>query len=418
MTRLEDRAPGTDIDEGGITLRVRRSLDEGSAGMKRAMSDWGKPLLPSCRHALLAVTLGVLALVVLAGCSSPAEELAVVDYTPLPGNDWEVSTPTEVGLEPMLVDELYRSASELETIYGLLVVKDGQLIGEAYFNEGSVSQKALLQSVAKSYTSALVGIALDQGCLSSVDQKMIEFFPDLASHISDPRKREITIKDMLQMRAGYPPEESDQALWEAVWSGNYVHLVADIPLASDPGASFQYSNLTAHWLGIIVARACEIDLRSFGQAHLFDPLAAEIGNWKKDLDGYNWAAGEIHVSARDAAKFGVLYLNDGEYDGKQVISAGWVRDSLQTYSEGAHGKIGRFRDIGYGYQWWSARVGDHQVNFAWGHGGQLIVLLDALDMVVVVTADPFYDVYGSESWQHEKANFQLVGEFISTLPTD
>lgn len=373
------------------------------------------------RHSFLMATLAIFILTLLAGCDSSApsiEDFESIDYRPLPGDDWQISTPEEQGLEPMLVAELYHDAAELETLYGLLVVKNGYLIAEDYFNEGSVGQKALLQSAAKSITSALVGLALEQGCLSSVEQKMIDFFPDFADRIVDPRKREITLRDMLQMRAGYPPEESDQALWEAVWSGDYVHLVADFPLTSDPGTEFQYSNLTAHWLGIIVARACDTDLKSFGQEHLFDPLGSEIGDWKKDLDGYNWAAGEIHVSARDAAKFGMLFLNDGQFEGNQIVPADWVRDSLQTYSEDAYDNVGEFRDIGYGYQWWSAKVGDHEVNFAWGHGGQLIVLLDDLNMVVVVTADPMYEVYGSESWQHEKANIELVGDFIDSLSAD
>ncbi|MGD8587059.1 MAG: serine hydrolase [Chloroflexota bacterium] len=362
------------------------------------------------------VTLAIIALILLCGCDSSPEELESVDYTPLPGDAWPVSTPEQQGLDPMLVADLYHNASELETLYSLLVVKDGRLIAEDYFNEGSLGQKALLQSVAKSYTSALMGIALDQGCLSSVDEKMIDFFPDFADQITDPRKRQITIREMLQMRAGYPPEESDPALWEAVLSGDYVHLVADFPLTSDPGTEFQYSNLTAHWLGVIVARACDTDLKSFAQAHLFDPLGAEIGRWKVDLDGYNWAAGEIHVSARDAAKFGLLYLNDGQFEGQQIVPADWVRDSLQTYSEDAYHNIGDFHDIGYGYLWWSAEVGDYHVNFAWGHGGQLIVLVDDLDMVVVVTADPFYLTNSSESWKHEKASFELVGDFIDSLP--
>jgi len=93
-----------------------------------------------------------------------------------------------------------------------------------------------------------------------------------------------------------------------------------------------------------------------------------------------------------------------------------VHDSLQTYSEDAYGDISGIKDIGYGYQWRSATVGDYPVNFAWGHGGQLIVLVDELDMVVVVTADPFYEEYGSQSWKHEKANFNLVADFITSLP--
>lgn len=365
---------------------------------------------------VFVMTLGILIPALLAGCGPSIEDLQAVDYAPLPADDWQVATPAEVGLDPMLVAELYHNAAELETIYSLLVVKDGQLIAEDYFNEGSVGQKALLQSAAKSYVSAVVGIALDQGCLSSVDQEMIDFFPDFADQIVDPRKRQITIGDMLKMRSGYPPEESDAALWEAVWSGDYVHLVAEFPLTHDPGTTFQYSNLTSHWLGVIVARACITNLKSFAQEYLFDPLHAEIGNWKEDLDGYNWGAGEIHVSARDAAKFGLLYLHDGSFEGKQIISAEWVRDSLRTYSEDAYDDIGRFRNLGYGYQWWSATIGDQPVNFAWGHGGQLIVLLDEPDMVIVVTADPFYEVYGSESWEHEKASFDLVGEFINSLP--
>jgi hypothetical protein len=150
----------------------------------------------------------------------------------------------------MLVAELYRDAAELETLYGLLVIKNGRLIAEKYFNEGSVEQLSKRASVTKSYTSALVGIALDQGCLSSVDQKMIDFFPEVTNQITDPRKKQIKIRDMLQMRAGYPWEETDPALWEALWSGSYLNDIFDFPLTCNPGTEFQYSNLTSHWPAI------------------------------------------------------------------------------------------------------------------------------------------------------------------------
>jgi CubicO group peptidase (beta-lactamase class C family) len=352
-----------------------------------------------------------------------AEELEAVDYTPLPGDDWKVSTPAEQGLDPMLVADLYLDATGLSTLYGLLVIKNGHLIAEGYFNGAAVDQKALLQSATKSYTSALVGIALDQGCLSSVDQKMMEFFPEFAAQITDPRKEQITIRDMLQMRAGYPWEETDPALWEALLTGNLLPLIVDFPLISDPGTEFHYSNLTSHWLGVIVARACETDLKSFAQEHLFSPIDAEVGEWIQDRDGYYIGLAELRFTARDAAKFALLYLNDGEYEGNRVVSADWVRESLQSYSEGIteggilSGEVGRyFRDIGYGYQWWSASAGDHHFDFAWGHGGQLIVLLDELDMIVVVTADPFYLQHDDESWRNERANINLVGKFIKSLP--
>jgi CubicO group peptidase (beta-lactamase class C family) len=352
-----------------------------------------------------------------------AEELEAVTYTPLPGDDWKVSTPAEQGLDPMLVAELYLDAANMETLYGLLVIKDGYLIAERYFNEGSVEQKARLQSVTKSYTSALVGIALEQGCLSSLDQKMMDFFPELAGKITDPRKEQITIRHLLQMRAGYPWEETDPALWDGLLSGYYPPLIEEFPLVVDPGTEFNYSNLTSNWLGIIVARACGRNLKAYAEEHLFPLIDAEMGDWGTDRDGHNNGCADLHVTARDAAKFGLLYLNDGEYRGNQVVSANWVRESLQSYSENLNsgaprsGRIGRyFRDGGYGYQWWSAVVGDHHFDYAAGHGGQLIVLLDDLDMIIVVTAYPFYLVHDSEAWKHEQAIFNLVGKFIKSLP--
>lgn len=351
-------------------------------------------------------------------------ELRAVKYTPLPGNGWKVSTPTKQGLDPMLVAELYLDAAELETLYGLLVVKNGCLIAEGYFNEGSVKQLSKRASVTKSYTSALVGIALAQERLESVDQKMIDFFPESKDQITDPRKKQITIRQMLQMRAGYPWEETDMKYWDAIWTGEYLSLIEKLPLTSDPGTKFQYSNLTSHWLGIIVARACGKDLKSFGQEHLFSPLDVNVGDWNQDVNGYYIGCGDIQFTARDMAKFGLLYLNDGEYEGNQIIPSDWISKSLESYSDDIDtagiksGRVGRYlHDIGYGYQWWSATVDGHHINFAWGHGGQLIILLDKLGMVIVVTADPFWgkDLHW-QAWKHEQANINLVGKFIKSLP--
>jgi CubicO group peptidase (beta-lactamase class C family) len=364
--------------------------------------------------------LSILSSSTLAGCGGPsAEELAAVDYTPLARDDWPVSTPEEQGLDPMLVAELYHNAGQLETLYALLVVKNGHLIAEKYFHEGAVDRKNEQQSATKSYTSALVGIALDQGCLSSVDQKMIDFFPEFAGQVTDPRKKQITIRDMLQMRSGYPDEETDPAVFEALLSGNYLPLIVGFPLTSEPGTKFQYSGLTSHWLGVMVARACHTDLKSYAQEHLLAPLDAGVGDdWIQDADGYYIGLAGMDVTARDMAKFGMLYLNDGQYEGNQIMSAEWVHDSLQAYSDDARGTVGRFRDMGYGYQWWSARVDDRHLDFAWGHGGQLIVLLEEFDMVIVVAADPFWQQHNDQSWKHEKLMFNLVGRFIESLPSE
>jgi CubicO group peptidase (beta-lactamase class C family) len=265
----------------------------------------------------------------LTGCGGPStEELEAVKYTPLVRDDWAVSTPEEQGLDPALVAQLYYNAEQLETLYGLLVIKNGYLVAEKYFHAGAVDRKDNRQSITKSVVSALVGIALDQGCLSSVDQKMMAFFPELADQIQDSRKGEITIQHLLQMRAGYPWEESDPALWESLGSGDYLPLIVDFPLVRDPGTGFDYSNLSSHLLAIIVARACDTDLKSYAQEHLFSPLGAKVGFWRQDREGYYLGFTEIELTARDMGKLGQLYLDGGEFEGNRIVPAGWVDDSL------------------------------------------------------------------------------------------
>jgi CubicO group peptidase (beta-lactamase class C family) len=400
MSTTRSDMPGRDLSEHSVQCPLFR--------------DRGNSLLPLLFTALFLV------LPILGGCGPRAEVLKAVDYTPLPGDDWQVSTPAEQGLDSMLVARLYFNAQKVETLFALLVVKNGYLIAEGYFNGGSIDQKSRLQSATKSYTSALVGIALDQGYLKSVDQKMMDFFPELADQIADPRKKQITIRQMLQMRAGYPWEESTAELFEMLYHGFRPSLLVDVPLVRDPGTGFEYSSLTSHLLGIIVARATGTDLRSFAEEHLFSPLEVEAGDWIKDWEGYYNGHADLHFNARDMAKFGLLYLDDGEYQGQQIIPAKWVHDSLQTYSEDAwRYKVGsNFRDIGYGYQWWSVRAGDHRYNLAWGHGGQQIVLVDELDVVIVVKADPLFGQHGGGPWKREKANLNLVADFISFLPEE
>ena len=350
-------------------------------------------------------------------CEPSPEDLGAVEFMPLTRDDWEISTPAEQGLDPMLVAEMYYNADQLETIYSLLVIKNGHLIAEKYFNGGSIEQKDRLQSATKSYTSALVGIALDHGYIKSIDQRMLDFFPEVADKITDPRKEQITIKNMLEMRTGYPWEESDPTLWDGLLSGYYPPLIEEFPLVDDPETRFHYSNLTSNWLGIIVDRASGTNLKSFAEEHLFSMIDVEPGEWGQDAEGHNNGCGDLFFSARDVAKFGLLYINDGVIDENQVIPADWIHDSLQTYSmnESYANDIGQFHDIGYGYHWWSARVGDHRINYAVGHGGQLIVLVDEFDMVIVTTAYPFYLEHNSESWRNEKAIITLVSEFVYSL---
>jgi CubicO group peptidase (beta-lactamase class C family) len=385
--------------------------------MKRAISAAAKALL-----LLLACCF--------AGCGCERRPFVDVDYTPEPGGDWEVSTPVAEGLDSTLVDRLYSDATYQPTLYGLLVIKNDRLVAEKYFNKGAIDQLSGRQSVTKSYVSACVGLAIEKGYLSNLDQRMMEFFPGYADSITDPRKNEITLRQMLQMRAGFPWEENEPPWFDVIfrqdsWPYSWQHNVADVPLTSDPGMKFGYSNLSSHLLAIALARGCSTSLDSFAREYLFEPMDAELGGWTRDRDGYCTGWAEIYVTARDMAKFGSVYLHGGRYRGTQVVPEEWVSASLERYSEGINftgwlpgaSELGKYlREVGYGYLWWSARAGKHRFDFAWGHGGQLIVRLDDLDMIVVTTADPLYEAPGESGWQYEGGIIDMVGKFINSLP--
>jgi CubicO group peptidase (beta-lactamase class C family) len=356
----------------------------------------------------------------LVGCSRgpTAGELAAVDYAPWPVDGWTVSAPQEHGLDPDAVAEVYWRASRLETINSLLVVKDGDLVAAGYFHDGFPTHQQRVQSVTKSVTGALVGIAIDQGCIPSVDEPMMTYFPELADEVRDPRKNEITIRQLLQMRAGFPWEEASAEGFEWLYNGFRPSNLIDVPLVRDPGAGWDYSNFSSHLLAIITARACEADLKDFAEQHLFDPLGITPGDWISDWEGYRNGHADLWLSALELARFGQLYLDAGRHDGQQIVPASWIADSWQPYTEHAwYYKVGNnFDRTAYGYQWWIIDAGPHTYDLAWGHGGQQIAVLPELDMVVVLTADPLHGQHGDRPWGLEKANLNLVADFIAGLP--
>jgi len=359
---------------------------------------------------------------VIAGMLRPlAKELAGVTYAPAERDDFVVSTLEAEGLDPALVAELYRDAKALPRLYSVLVVKNGKLVAEKYFNDGDIDTPSLMQSVVKSYFSAFAGVANKRGCLADLDQPVVDFFPEYAAQITDDRKTQITIRQLLQMRSGLPWEETDPVLWEKLIDEDNLKLLAEYPLVNDPGTAFNYSNLSTRLIGVIIERACGTDLRSLAEEALIGPIGGVLGEWPRDPQGHSHPV--LEATARTHASFGQLYLNGGVADGRQLLAKDWVDASLTNYSGDAwvtHQRLNRagryFRDLGYGYQWWQARVGERRVDFAWGHGGQLIALVGDLDMVLVLTAYPAWLEHDAENWSHERAHLNLAGKFISLLP--
>ena len=341
----------------------------------------------------------------------------VTHYAPEDLNDgWQVSTPEEQGVDPEKIEDAYQGADRLNTIYSLLVVKNGFLIAEGYFNGQSVSNANSIASVTKSFTSALTGIALRENVLSHPDQKLMEFFPEIDWPSIDPRKSTITLRQMLQMRSGYPWEEFDGYLETLFATNNWIPFLHEFPLQADPGTRFGYSCLGAHMMAIVVARAAGTTLLEFAQEFLFDPLGITVAYWPTDELGYYHGSGDMRFRPRDLARFGQLYLDRGLYLGRQIVPAQWVADSFQDYSTTTYGSdiMSAIRQLRYGYFWWSGTSGSHRLHFAWGHGGQIIAVADDLNMVVVATAAS-QSIFDNTSWDKEKAVLELVGRLIASL---
>jgi CubicO group peptidase (beta-lactamase class C family) len=137
---------------------------------------------------------------------------------------------------------------------------------------------------------------------------------------------------MLQMRTGYPWEESSAELFDLLFRGFRPSNLVEVPLVRDPGTEFACRNLTSHLLGVLVARACKTDRKPFARENLFAPLRINPGFWQADGESNHLGFSDLHLSAGDVAKLGLRYLNRGKYRGRQIVPAGWVRDSLQKKS--------------------------------------------------------------------------------------
>ena len=297
------------------------------------------------------------------------------------------------------------------------VVRHGTLVAEAYFHGENVHSANPIQSATKSFTSALLGIALDRGLLSDLDESMVDFFPGFVTPTMDARKRNITIRHLLQMRAGYPSDGDGDLVAQLNADGNWLRFAFQHPLASSPGEGWAYSNLSAMLLGGILTTATGTSALAFAEEYLFEPAGMQPTSWFADPQGYHVGSGGLNVRPRDLARFGLLYLHGGRWGGREVIPSDWVAESWQDHSPTTLGDLYYFRDCRYGYLWWHAQTGGRNMWFAGGQGGQFVVVVPSLDMVVVTTAFHFNGYPRAEAERSERALTRVVdGLLRSVLP--
>lgn len=286
---------------------------------------------------------------------------------------------------------------DIGTVQSLMINKNGTLLYEEYQNGVDRFTTTNIKSASKSVLSLLVGIAIEEGHLEGVDQTIGEFFPDYFDNNPDPEKESITIKNLLSMRGGLETT-SFQNYGRWVISDNWVNYALDQPFEEEPGGRMVYSTGTSHLLSVILTKATGMSTRAFANEYLFDPMNIRIGGWDRDPQGFYMGGNNLALSPLSLLKLGELVLKGGLYNGRQLVPESWIQASTNIYTRS------NYNDYDYGYMWWQRNVGEQNIIFAWGNGGQYIMILPNLESVISITSD-MESSTGSRRYQRQIFTF-------------
>ncbi|MEC8995226.1 MAG: serine hydrolase [Pseudomonadota bacterium] len=277
--------------------------------------------------------------------------------------------------------DAHEAALRLPRLHSLLISHRGELVFEEYYNGADSRRPANMKSASKSVISALIGIAIDEGHIKSVEDPITKYFPDYIFNQTDPDKQLITIENLLTMQSGLETT-SNRNYGKWVLSENWVEFVLNQPLVAKPGTRMLYSTGSTHLLSAILTRASGINTKEFAQKHLASQLGYSMSYWSRDPQGIYFGGNDMEMTPRQMLAFGELYLNKGVHEGRQIIPTNWVKESYRPHVLSPRGQ-GRY----YGYGWWLRDLAGMLVPVAWGYGGQLIFVVEPMDLVVVATSD-------------------------------
>jgi CubicO group peptidase (beta-lactamase class C family) len=282
-----------------------------------------------------------------------------------------------------------RAAAELLNIRSFLVMWNGSTVSENYYGGMTAATPHHIRSITKSIVSALIGIAIDKGILHSVNDNVLDYVPELKSQDNDERKQHITIKHLLTMTSGFMWEEIGEWFFSDTLSA--ISDAWDRPLAGNPGEIYNYDSASSDLLTVILARAAKREAKTFAIENLFGPLEITDFEWEKDPAGYHRGSAGLIMRACDLAKIGQLYLQKGQWKGRQIVSQEWIEQSTAE-------QVRVNEMVSYGYLWRSRQVGVIRHHYGMGYGGQYLMVVPGLNMVVVA----------SHEWQvsHEQADQQ------------
>jgi CubicO group peptidase (beta-lactamase class C family) len=285
---------------------------------------------------------------------------------------------------PDRMERMLAEAEGMSALTSLIVSRRDSVLVENYYRGLRPSQTINVKSVSKTLLSPMVGIAIRDGLLAGVDQPVSELLPDYYEVLAgrgalDPRKNEIEIRHLLSMRTGIETASfGNYGAWAA--SPDWAYDQLRRPMVCDPGDCHEYSTGNTHLLSVILTRRSGKSLRRYMLDEVFRPMGIPLGEWDRDPQGRYLGGNNMSLRPRDMLKFGQLYANGGRFEGRQLIPEDWILASWRPTG------TSRWNGHGYGYLWWLRRWGGERAYFAWGYGGQFIVVVPRLDLVIVATS--------------------------------
>jgi CubicO group peptidase (beta-lactamase class C family) len=326
------------------------------------------------------------------GTAHPTVPDGTGELTPVTLTDeWSIATPSEAGLDAARMTGLVQRirAGRYGRMTSLLVLRDDRLVVEEYFNGWSSGRSHMLQSVTKSVTALLTGIAVQRGQLT-LDDRVTPYFPQYEPIPGDPRKRAITVGDLLTMRSGLDWDES-------IYAGSplqrlndcrcdWLRFVLDWPMRDAPGTRWEYISGNTILLGGLLGASTGERLDRFAATALFAPLRITSDTWARGLpDGLPHAGGGLSLRPRDIAKLGVLVLDEGRWQSDTVVRPDWIRLITSRVTGGV--RTWAAHSFDYGYGWWRTSDGGRDVIAAAGAMGQWIFVVPSARLVMVATGD-------------------------------
>ncbi len=351
---------------------------------------------------------------------------------------WITASLTDVGMDAAPLIDLMSELSRqnVNHVQSILLIRDNKLVFEEYFggldldltnNQLNFVHKDFdfntlhcQCSASKSIMSILLGIAIDQGFVQGVQQKMFSYFPE-HSDLNDTEKEKITLEHMLSMSSGipwdesYPYTDSRNDLNQMFYSADPIRYVLGKSIVAPPGTQFIYNSGTTNLLGDVVRRSTGLTLADFANQYLFTPLGITSFDWIgfPNAPHIAIASSTLYLRPRDMAKIGQLYLQKGVWNGNRIVSENWVTESTleSMYVPPSRNPIPGFIKS-YGYQWWRGTFsnGNIETYFAAGWGGQFIYVIPDMNMVIVITAGDF-------EGQGYQGFYSLINDYIMVAPS-